>query len=343
MGAEQGEELENVCSGIANLVASNSVLGCKYYQEEFNNVWEMHSFNALSAGTSIEFIISKIVNTDADSDIYNVDAILQTADATGVVLNEGVLFDVFSILDTTSTTSAISQTVNRSGKNALRQGAVDYRMGGITINPAIKADDQVVFEFSEAYFFSAGLNNCLTSSTAGSYKGYGRYVVFKPSAAISGTKTFCFGSSINPFGNDKANFNIYVVYSRGFTKKYTYKNANYDLASVTPTVTETSLVAGAGSKYSLSIDSDALIPAYGAINIELPAGFTYQGLITRSGLKPGASITVSGNIITLKTSQLYSKNGGDGVLEMDLYLENPAADGDYDIEISAAAIPGIPS
>ena len=71
MGEESGEEKENTCRSLtATFSPTDSVIGCYYYQEESNNVWEMHSFNALATGSEFEFVIYGITNPTVTGDQY---------------------------------------------------------------------------------------------------------------------------------------------------------------------------------------------------------------------------------------------------------------------------------
>ena len=114
-----------------------------------------------------------------------------------------------------------------------------------------------------------------------------------------------------------------MVYSRGYSTKYTYNTLSHNLDTATVTPTSTNLVAGAGSTHSFLIDTSAKIPKYGVIEIELPAGFTYQGGSVTSGFKKGTKVFAVGQKIYFKNPEFYDKVA-DGVINVSVHVVNSA-------------------
>lgn len=329
-GTEEGEEKENTCRSVSPtvLIPTNDVLGCWYYQEGSNNVWEMYDFNSLINGATFEFVIYGITNTDVTGDNYIIDAIVESVDASGNILNQGVLFDIFAILDRVATTSGPSNSLNRVGANNLYQLGVTYRFQNIVISPALEQHDQVVFEFDSSYFHPAALAYC-AGTADGDYTSYGKYVVFQPTdgTTVSGTVEFCFTGGQNPYGNIQTTVAVYAVYSRGYTKKVLYNTPAHTLGASSVTAVQTVDTVGGASKYTLTVSTNVRIPSYGVTMVSFPADFTFLGAAVRGGLN------VQGNTIWSDVSggfmNVYIKNrrswNGSGNIVLDVYVVNGAA------------------
>lgn len=327
-----GSNIPNKCVPTQGFTATSGSVRCVYYEQDNYAVFQMSGFSAVASGTDLEFVLYDILNSDTTSDYLTVDAVVESVDAAGTPLNQGVAFDLFSIMRLTTSTSAAG-TFSRTG-NVLGQTGVSYSFSGFTITPAIGVNDQVVIEFSNSYFFGTNPGNCGTG-TSGSYRAYGKYVVFKPSAAISGSAmTFCFNGISNPFGSDTSQIKLMVVYSRGFTRIVPFTPAAFTAATATVTMTPGSLNLNAGSKYSFSIDTASTIPAGGSIVVKFPTNYVVQAVVPKTGFGSDSTTTIdSTNIIAVLTTPTVYTKTSNGVVTFDIYLKNPSTTGSKTVTI----------
>lgn len=291
-GTEEGQELENTCQSLdlGVFTPTGSVLGCWYYQEENNNVWELHSFNAMSAGAVVPFIITNIRNPNFAGDHYIIDAIVESLNASNVLLDQGVIFDLFGVEQVTSLLRTSTSPYTRSA-NTLMQTGIDFRFNGINLPAAMTMNDYILFEFDSTYNIPNPLIRCTAGPTCaascvdGTFQSLGRFVVFRPRAAgVSGTINVCFSFGQNPSGETSTAVRAHAVYSRSAAAHYTFNQPGFTLIASSATLVRTVSAAGAASKYTFTITTNAIIPAYGGIRIGFPSSFAIHGAVIQSGL-----------------------------------------------------------
>lgn len=291
-GVEEGQELENTCQSLDTgvFIPSGSVLGCYYYQEASNNVWEMHSFNSISAGAVVPFIITNLKNPNFSGDHFVIDAIVESVDQNNVILDQGVIFDLFGVEQITSALRSSSSPYVRSADTLVTSG-VNFRFNGIDLPAAMTMNDYILFEFDTNYNHPNPLTRCTTGICAaacvdGTFQSLGRYVIYRPRAAgVSGTIPVCFSNGQNPIGASSTSVKAYAIYSRSAVAHYNFNHpGSFTIIASSATMARTVSTAGAASKYTFTITSNAFIPAYGGIRIAFPSTFAIHGVKIQSGL-----------------------------------------------------------
>jgi hypothetical protein len=312
----------------SSLSPSGSQLTC-VYQEDINHVmFVVSGFNALAASDQPEVVLYNILNTATAIDNLQVDAIVQTETSAGVVLNQGVIFDVLAFLNPGAVTvSSPGTSYTRTG-NALGQSGVTYTFPNIPFGvTGYGPNDQIVFEFTNNYYFGTVSN----AGPAGTYKTYGKYVVFKPNALLTGAQSLAFGSITNPSIADTTQINIYLVSSRGYTTLIRYNTVAWTPAAITTLITgaASSLLRNAGSTYALTVDTTAAIPAGGSIAFRFQNDYSIRGISVVSGFPADSVVTIDTvsspgfvhGVVTTPTA--YSK-AVDGVAVFNVYVRNPS-------------------
>lgn len=245
----------------------------------------MHSFNGLSAGAVVPFIITNIKNPNFAGDHYVIDAIVESLDQNNIILDQGVIFDLFAVEQVTSLLRTSTSPYVRSG-NTLMQSGVDFRFNGINLPAAMTMNDYIIFEFDSTYNHPNPLIRCTAGPTCaascvdGTFQSFGRYVIYRPrSTGVSGTISICFSFGQNPSGATPTAVTAHAVYSRSAAAYYTFAQpASFTLIPSSATLTRTVSAAGAASKYTFTITTNAIIPAYGAIRIGFPTSFSIHGV-----------------------------------------------------------------
>ena len=329
-----GQTYSSKCMSVttSTLVPTSAANGltCTYYEDANYVIFEISDFNSIAAPNDVEFVIYDLINPAVTHDNAHVDAVIETADGASNILNQGVLFDVFSpVVQTVVTPSAIggfTRSVNSFGTPG-----VSYTFSA-TVSPALSISDQVVFEFSNSYYFSAGSpSNCNAASTPGAYRFMGKYVVFRPTGAISGAVTFCFSGATNPTTNDPTPVKFIAVYNRAFQKIQPYTVPSYTLGTGILTATASALNLNAGSKYTVTIDTTTVLPAGGSIAVRFPGTYSVEGVSVVSGFPAGTTAyvdsTVSGFSIAVITTPTAWSKSANGNAVFDIFVKNPSSSG----------------
>ena len=115
-----GDYLKNKCMPVstATLVPTSGTLTCQYLEDSTYVIFAISGFNAIAASSDVEFVIQDVTNPNVANDNVHIDAVIETRSATAL-LNQGVIFDVFSpvvqAVTTAGSTSAFSRSVNTLG------------------------------------------------------------------------------------------------------------------------------------------------------------------------------------------------------------------------------------
>ena len=315
----------------SDLVPTSGSLTCRYLEDTNHVIFEATGFPAMAASKEPEIVLYDILNTDTTLDSYNVDAIIETLDGSGVVLNQGVIFDVLGFVKISTTTSGPSSsfTSKTSGgvtANTLGQSGLVYTFPSVSVGAGFGSNDQVVFEFTNNYYFGSLANS--GSCSAGTYKAYGKYVVFKPSAVLPNPATLCFASVTNPTVVDATPINVYIINSRAFTQLIKFSAPAWTgTPAATVTGTASSLLKEAGSKYRITVDTASTIPPGGSIAFKFATNYVVHAISVISGFPAGSTVaidtSVSGFVIgVIRTPIKYSK-AVNGVAVFDVFVQNP--------------------
>jgi hypothetical protein len=326
-----GTTLTDKCAAVSpsDLVSTSGTTGflnCVYQEDTNHIMFVISGFNAMVSSNQPELVIYDILNTATTIDNLVVDAIIQTEDNTGVILNQGVIFDVFAFLNNAAPTiSSPGTSYGRTGNN-LGQSGVTYTFPNVPFGvTGFGPNDQIVFEFSNSYYFSTLAN---AACAAGTYKSYGRYVVFKPNALITGNNNLCFGTLTNPTVADTSQVSVYLVSSRGYSTVIRYNTNAWTVPTVTVTATASSLLRNAGSKYRVTVDTAATIPAKGSIAFSFQTDFSIRGISVFSGFPADSVVTivtsVPGFVIGVVTTPTVYSKAVNGVAVFDIYVQNPS-------------------
>jgi hypothetical protein len=326
---QPGTAINDNCVAVSpsDLVPTGSKLNCVYQEDNNHIMFVISGFNAMAIANQPEVVLYNIMNTATTIDNLQVDAVIQTEDGLGTILNQGVIFDVLAFMNAgTVTTSSPGTSYTRTG-NSLGQTGVSYTFPSIPFGvTGYGPNDQIVFEFTSNYYF--GSTNYV-SGAVGTYKSYGKYVVFKPTATLTGAQTLTFGPSItNPTIADTSQINIYLVSSRGFTTLLKYNTPAWT-ASGTTTVTgpASSLLKNAGSKYTITVDTTFTIPAAGSIAFKFQTDYSIKAVSVNSGFPANSVVTfdnsVAGFVIAVVTTPTSYSKGVNGVAIFDVYVANP--------------------
>lgn len=327
-----GATITGKCKALAGItVTSGTDLTCTYDEDGTYVMFIMTGFNAITSGTDIAFVIYDVKNPVGNADYLHAEAVVETWDASDVPLNQGVAFELFSVVKGTPTITSSTGTFTRT--SAVLSATGQQYSFAVTLGVALNQFSQVTFEFSDAYFVTSGVSNCNAASTPGTYQAYGKYIAFKPSAAIAtGARTFCIGGMINPATDESAiDVKIMYVNPRAFTSLLSYKTAAYTLGSLTLTAgtSSSNLNRGAGNEINLKVDTGTLvIPAGGSISFELPNTFVVHAVSVVAGFGAGCTVTIDTSVAGLvyavvKTPVQFVKGGT--VAEFNIYVTNPTA------------------
>lgn len=79
----------------STLVPTSGTLTCQYLEDDTYVIFAISGFNAIAASSDVEFVIQDLTNPNVANDNLHVDAVIETRSG-ATVLNQGVIFDVFS-------------------------------------------------------------------------------------------------------------------------------------------------------------------------------------------------------------------------------------------------------
>jgi hypothetical protein len=325
---------------------------CEYYEDEYNNVFKITGFAAVPSGNTPEIVLQDILNTATTLETLHVDMVVETRNAANTVLNQGLHLDVFTFINptmsgVTSTATATGGTGTNLGQTNARFTFPNSAFTGIPATEPITRFDQVVFEFSDMFNFNMPLTNYNVApcNTLGTWKGYGKYVVFKPTADISTavTPVFCFDNGKNAPGVSPPAERITarIISSRGTRRSFTFPPKVLTLSTATISQTISSLSTSASSIHSVTIDPLGTIPAGGCIAFQFPTTFVVHAAAARSGVPVGTTVTIDLSvagfqIIYLTFPVVYTK-ALYGNLVVDVYLTNPTTAGSRTVSAIAYA------
>ena len=338
-----GSTVADKCMHLIGLpMTAGTTLTCTYNEDAFYNIFQMTGFNAVSASVEVGVVIYDITNPTVTNDYVHIDAIVETTDASGNLLNQGVAFDIMSVTApvTGPTTTSITGAYTRSSTTLGASGA-QYTFPSINVN--CNSNDQIVFDFPPAYYFSGTLTNCNTGGLTGTYTAYGKYIVFRPTATVAATVNLCFSGVTNPTAANTQAIRIYVVNNRVYSVLYSHATGAW-AGAVAPTITLTTSPGNhinSGSKYRFTIDTTTTVPAGGAFAFRFPSTYTIQGISVvpgSPGFPPGATFridnTLAGNTIgVIEIPAAYSK-AANGVATFDVYVKNPPTSAVYNAIVS---------
>ena len=326
-----GTDITGKCKALTGITPTATELTCTYDEDDTYIMFIISGFSSIPTGTDIAFVIYDVRNPVAVGDYYHTEALVETRNAADVPLNQGVAFELFSIVKATATSATSTGTFTRTS-NTLGATGQQYSFP-VTLAVALNQFSQVTFEFTDSYFVASGVSNCNAASTPGTYTAYGKYIAFKPSSTIAaGARTFCIGGMINPSTNEGGiNVKIMYVAPRAFTNILNYQTAAYTLGALTLTspVAPTNLNRGAGNEINLRVDTGTMtIPAGGAISFEFPNTFAVHAINVVAGFGAGCTVnidtSVAGLIYAVVTTPVSFTKAAI-IPEFNLYVRNPTA------------------
>jgi hypothetical protein len=326
---------------------------CEYFEDENNNVFRITGFAAVPSGNTPEIVLQDILNTATTLETLHVELTVETRNAVGTILNQGLHLDVFTFIN--PTLSPVTNTAVATGGTGTNLGQTNARFTfptnaftGIPAAEPITRFDQVVFEFSDLFDFNMPLTNYNVApcNTLGTWKGYGKYVVFKPTTDIVPSPTlpvFCFDNGKNAMGVSAAAERITarVISSRGTKRTFTFPPKVLTPSTATIARTITTLNSAAASVHSITIDPLGTIPAGGSIAFQFPTTFVVHAAAARGGVPVGSTVKIDLSVAGFQTIYLtfptvYTK-AVNGNLVVDVYVTNPTTAGSRTITATAFA------